>query len=99
MKTYRVSFGASHFLLAAAFTLGVSGPAFSYGTIEGSKTGSNVSAHNDLIQLAGGNNQGGGLGNNSFGNPGLGSGGTQGQAGGGPGGGGGGGGNNPGGGG
>src|SRR5215203_4217469 len=62
MKTYRVSFGASHLLLAAAFTLGVSGPAFSYGTIEGSKTGSDLSAHSDLIQLAGavqGNGNGG----------------------------------------
>src|SRR5829696_5528617 len=65
MKTYRVSFGASHLLLAAAFTLGVSGPAFSYGTIEGSKTRSDLSAQSELIQLAGavqGGNGGGGLG-------------------------------------
>src|SRR5215207_5202907 len=72
MKTYRVSFGASHLLLAAAFTLGVSGPAFSYGTVEGSsiealKTGSDVSAKSDWIQLAEGGDGGTGVGNGAGG--------------------------------
>src|SRR5215204_6263883 len=70
MKTYRVSFGASGLLLAAAFTLGVSGPAFSYGTIEGSKKESDVFAKSDLIQLA----QGGGAGTNGGGGGGGGTG-------------------------
>src|SRR5829696_3474370 len=84
MKTYRVSFGASHLLLAAAFTLGVSGPAFSYGTIEGSKTRSDLSAQSDLIQLAGavqGGNGGGGLGGRSGGGGGGGGNGTGGNSG------------------
>src|SRR5215204_194021 len=72
MKTYRVLFGASGLLVAAAFTLGVSGPAFAYGTVEGSsiealKTGSDVSAKSDWIQLAEGGDGGTGLGNGAGG--------------------------------